>query len=138
SVESAADAVRAGAWAYLVKPCPTSDLLATVEQALLHVRSQAEKRELGRRAQVAEKLAAVGTLTAGLSHEIRNPLNAAGLQLQVLERRIGKLPKELQGPLQEPLVLVRDEIRRLEHILQDFLQFARPAQLVPKPVLISD
>jgi two-component system sensor histidine kinase HydH len=134
SVESAAAAVRAGAWAYLVKPCATAELLLTVEQALRHVRTQAEKRELARRAQVAEKLAAVGTLTAGLSHEIRNPLNGASLQLAVLERRVKKLEGGLQPPLLEPLMLVRDEIRRLDHILEDFLQFARPAPFTPHPV----
>jgi signal transduction histidine kinase len=134
SVESAAAAVRAGACAYLVKPCATPELLLTVGQALRQVRLHAEKRELARRAQTMEKLAAVGTLTAGLSHEIRNPLNAAGLQLTVLERRIRKLPGETQGAFMEPLTLVRDEIRRLDHILEDFLQFARPREFTPSPV----
>jgi two-component system, NtrC family, sensor histidine kinase HydH len=134
TVESAAAAVRAGAWAYLTKPCETSELLLTVEQALRQVRLHGEKRELARRAQVAEKLAAVGTLTAGLSHEIRNPLNAAALQLSVLERRVKRLTEEVRAPLLEPLTLVRDEIRRLDHILEDFLQFARPTQLEPQPV----
>ena len=137
SVESAAEAVRAGVCAYLIKPCATPELLLTIEQALRQVRLQAEKRELMRRAQVAEKLAAVGTLTAGLSHEIRNPLNAAALQLSVAERRVERLPTELQGPISEPLSLVRDEIRRLEHILQDFLQFARPIHFVPKTVELN-
>ncbi len=137
SVESAAESVRAGVWAYLIKPCAVPDLVATLDKAVRHVHSQLEKRQLARRAQVAEKLAAVGTLTAGLSHEIRNPLNAAALQLSVLERRVRKLAQEQQGPLLEPLTLVRDEIRRLEHILQDFLQFARPVQMVPKPVALG-
>lgn len=137
SVESAAEAVRAGIWAYLIKPCAVPDLLATLDKAVRHVQAQQEKRELARRAQVAEKLAAVGTLTAGLSHEIRNPLNAAGLQLSVLERRVRKLDPAHQGPLLDPLTLVRDEIRRLEHILQDFLQFARPLQLTVKPLVLS-
>lgn len=137
SVESAAEAVRAGVWAYLIKPCATPDLLATLDKAVRHVKSQAEKRELVRRAQVAEKLAAVGTLTAGLSHEIRNPLNAAALQLTVLERRLRKLDPVMQPPLLEPLTLVRDEIRRLEHILQDFLQFARPTPLHLQRVLLG-
>lgn len=134
TVESAAAAVRAGACAYLVKPCSMNELLWTMEQAMRHVRQLEEKRALSRRAQIAEKLAAVGTLTAGLSHEIRNPLNAASLQLQVLERRIRKLPQEQQPALVDPLVLVRDEIQRLEHILEDFLQFARPREFVPTPV----
>ncbi len=138
SVESAAAAVRAGVWAYLVKPCATPDLLATLDKALRHVRAQVEKRELSRRAQIAEKLATVGTLTAGLSHEIRNPLNAASLQLSVLERRLRKLPEPSQVGLLEPLTLVRDEIRRLEHILKDFLQFARPAPLNLHPLSLQE
>lgn len=134
SVESAAAAVRAGACAYLVKPCATPELLLTVGQAMQQVKLRREAKELARRAQVAEKLAAVGTLTAGLSHEIRNPLNAAGLQLSVLERRIGRLDPAQQTTLLEPLRLVRDEIRRLDHILEDFLQFARPRDFTPELV----
>ena len=134
TVESAVAAVRAGACAYLVKPCATHELLVTVEQAMRQVRLHGEKRDLSRRAQTAEKLAAVGTMTAGLSHEIRNPLNAAALQLSVLERRVHRLPKPEQAALLEPLTLVKDEIRRLDHILEDFLQFARPRELVPRPV----
>ena len=134
TLESAVAAVRAGACAYLVKPCATQELLVTVEQAMRQVRLHADKRELSRRAQMAEKLAAVGTMTAGLSHEIRNPLNAAALQLSVLERRIARMPEETQPPLLEPLTLVRDEIKRLDHILEDFLQFARPREFVARPV----
>jgi signal transduction histidine kinase len=134
TLESAVAAVRAGACAYLVKPCAPQDLLVAVEQAMRQVRLHAEKRELARRAQVSERLAAVGTMTAGLSHEIRNPLNAAALQLSGLERRLQRLPPGAQGPLLEPLTLVKDEIRRLDHVLEDFLQFARPREFVPRPV----
>jgi two-component system, NtrC family, sensor histidine kinase HydH len=134
TVEAAAAAVRAGAFAYLAKPCATPELLLTVEQARRQVQLHYEKQELGRRAQTAEKLAAVGTMTAGLSHEIRNPLNAAGLQLSVLERRIEKLPAQARPALLEPLTLVRDEIRRLDHMLEDFLQLARPRDLNAKPI----
>ena len=137
TMESALDAVRAGACAYLQKPVNPPELLMTLETAMRHVRLHSEKRELARRAAMAEKLAAVGTMTAGLSHEIRNPLNAAALQLTVLERRVGKLPRDEQGPLLQPLHLVRDEIRRLDHILEDFLQFARPREFYPKPVEVA-
>ncbi|WP_338866710.1 sensor histidine kinase [Myxococcus stipitatus] len=134
TLETAVAAVRAGACAYLMKPCAPRELLLTLEQAMRQVRLHAEKRELARRAQVTEKLAAVGTMTAGLSHEIRNPLNAAALQLSVLERRVRRLPDGQQGTLLEPLLLVRDEIRRLDHILEDFLQFARPREFRPGSV----
>jgi len=138
SLETAIAAVRAGAFAYLVKPCQTPELLLTIEQALLRVRLHQERRELARRTLVAEKLAAVGTMTAGLSHEIRNPLNAAGLQLVVLDRGIRKLPAEQQQMLLSPLGFVRDEIKRLEHLLEEFLQFARPRELVGKPVALAE
>lgn len=135
TVEAAAAAVRAGAFAYLSKPCATSDLLLTIEQANRHVKLQSDKQRLARRVQTAEKLAAVGTMTAGLSHEIRNPLNAAGLQLAVLERCIQKLESaETRQVLLKPLVLVRDEIRRLDHLLEDFLQLARPRDVGAQPV----
>jgi signal transduction histidine kinase len=120
-----------------MKPCAPNELLLTLEQAMRQVRLHEEKRELARRAQVTEKLAAVGTMTAGLSHEIRNPLNAAALQLSVLERRIRRLSEEQQPPLLDPLRLVRDEIRRLDHILEDFLQFARPREFRPEPVEVK-
>ncbi|MEO6953665.1 MAG: ATP-binding protein [Polyangia bacterium] len=142
TIESAAAAVRAGAWDYLVKPVAMRDLLFNVEQALRQVRLLTERRELARRAQVAEKLAAVGTLTAGLSHEIRNPLNAATLQLAVLRRRVMKLAEPERDSLLQPLQLVHDEIGRLGHLLDDFLAFARPhegaRERVALGVLVGD
>jgi signal transduction histidine kinase len=134
TLESAAAAVRAGAWAYLLKPCATAELLVTVEQAARQVELREDRRELERRAITAEKLAAIGRLTAGLSHEIKNPLNAAALQLEVLARRVKKLPDDVQPPLREPLHLVQDEIARLNRVLEEFLQFARPRQLQAAPV----
>jgi len=82
----------------------------------------------------AQRMTAVRTLTAGLSHEIRNPLNAASLQLAVLERRVRRQPSTEHVSLLEPLGLVREEIRRLDHLLEDFLQFARPRAMGQEPV----
>src|SRR5262249_26257346 len=100
TIESAVAAVRAGAWAYLMKPCAPPDLPGGVEQAGRKVEHLEERTELMRRARVAEKLAAIGTLTAGISHEIKNPLNAAALQLTLLERRVRRLPPDAQPALE--------------------------------------
>ena len=134
TMESAVAAVRAGAWAYLMKPCSTPDLLVAVEQAVRQIEHVEERRELMSRARIAEKLAAIGRLTAGLSHEVKNPLNAAALQLTVLERRVSRLPPEAQPELRGPLMLVKDEVARLNRIVEEFLAFARPRDLAPAPV----
>ena len=90
------------------------------------------EQEMLRRAMRAERLAAVGTLAAGLAHEVRNPLNSAALQLEVLERRLdrGETAAEALRPV---CVLVRDEIRRLERLVSDFLSFVHPRPLDLKP-----
>lgn len=95
------------------------------------------EQEMLRRTLRAERLAAVGTMAAGLAHEVRNPLNSAALQLQVLRRR---LAKGGTGPeaLDAIAVLVEDEIRRLEHLVTDFLSFARPRPLELKPTAIAE
>ena len=84
--------------------------------------------------QEAQRFTSVRLLTSGLSHEIRNPLNAASLQLAVLERRIRRMPISHQAESLQPLVLVQEEIRRLDHLLEDFLQFTRPAETERQPV----
>ncbi|MGB1699473.1 MAG: ATP-binding protein, partial [Nannocystaceae bacterium] len=90
-----------------------------------------ELANLERRTRLSEKLAAVGTLAAGLAHEIRNPLNAAELQLQLLGRRIGKLslPSDLSQKSDQAIDAVRVELGRLTRLVEDFLNFARPTQL---------
>ncbi|RMG99307.1 MAG: response regulator [Deltaproteobacteria bacterium] len=95
-----------------------------------------ELRAYQRRAALSEKLAAVGTLAAGLAHEIRNPLNAAHLQLQLLERRAAKTDPE--GRLADIARTVQGEIDRLSRLVDDFLRFARPAPLRPSPIDLSE
>lgn len=91
-----------------------------------------EESEMQRRTLRAERLAAVGTLAAGLAHEVRNPLNSATLQLQMMERKVLKgnvEPDAIRGTVQ----IVRGEIERLEHLVKDFLAFAKPQVVEPQP-----
>jgi PAS domain S-box-containing protein len=96
-----------------------------------------EQRELERRSRQNERLAAVGALAAGLAHEIRNPLNGAGLHLAVLERALRKSP-DVAASVREAMDVVRAEISRLSSLVTDFLQVARPRPLAPSLVDIND
>jgi signal transduction histidine kinase len=89
-----------------------------------------DRLELERRSANAQAMAAIGTLTTGLAHEIRNPLNAAKLQLELLQRRAKKgTDAELAARLVEPADLVRGELERLSKMLDEFLSLARPGAL---------
>jgi len=86
--------------------------------------------ELAVRTRRAERLAALGTMAAGLAHEIRNPLNAAVLQLSVAERRLGASTPAVEAKsAREALQLAEVEMRRLGGLVQDFLEFAKPHPL---------
>jgi len=94
-------------------------------------RDLTETRAMEERARQAEKLAAIGTLAAGLAHEIRNPLNGARLHVSFLERSIKK--KASEQDMLEATRVVADEITRLANLVTEFLDFARPKPLQLKP-----
>jgi PAS domain S-box-containing protein len=94
-----------------------------------------ERRALERRVAEAEALNAMAPLALGLAHEIRNPLNAAVLELHLLSRAIGRLPDgEQRDPMASRVRIVEDEIRRLERLLTEFLELARPRSPQREPV----
>jgi signal transduction histidine kinase len=88
-----------------------------------------DELEMQRRTSRAQRLAAVGTLAAGLAHEVRNPLNSANLQHQVLKRRLKKQQTEAAIEASD---LVASEIQRLDRLVSEFLAFARPRPLRAK------
>jgi PAS domain S-box-containing protein len=91
-----------------------------------------DSRAASRHSRQNEKLAALGTLAAGLAHEIRNPLNGAQLHVSFLQRALeAKLP---EPELIEAAGVVADEIKRLARLVSEFLDFARPSALAKERV----
>lgn len=90
-------------------------------------------RLLESRIRQMEKIEAVNKLAAGLAHEMKNPLAGIKASLQLSAR--GGLPEEDQQRLGQ--VIIRD-IARLDSLLKNFLNFARPSQAEPKSIVLSD
>jgi signal transduction histidine kinase len=86
----------------------------------------AKVREAERRARTAERMAVIGSMTAGLAHEIKNPLSTIGLNAQLLEEAIAELPldESLASRVRSRIKAMRREADRLRDILADFLAFA--------------
>jgi signal transduction histidine kinase len=90
----------------------------------------------------AEKMAVLGTFASGLAHEVRNPLNSMGLQLSILERRLARSATGSPGDVAETVGVIREEIKRLDSLVGDFLLFSRPNRmqygLVSLDALVDD
>ena len=82
------------------------------------LREQKAQEEQYRR---RDRLASLGALSAGVAHEIRNPLAGIGTSAQVLKRRLGA-----DDPRAQFLDLILEEVSRLDRIVTSLLQFARP------------
>jgi PAS domain S-box-containing protein len=95
---------------------------------ILQAQDVTEWLELERRVLVAEKLAALHTLSAGVAHELRNPLSAMDLNIHLLDEAL----KERGGFAQDVahyLQVLNAECRRLTGILDNFMTFARPGSV---------
>ncbi len=112
-------------------------VLATLV-AVVGARAQARRLvTLERRAQQAERLAELGTLTSGLAHEIKNPLSTMTLNLQLLKEQCD--PRDpASGRIINRLNTLEREAVRLRDILDDFLRYAGQIELDRQATNLND
>jgi PAS domain S-box-containing protein len=81
----------------------------------------------------SDKLAALGTLSAGVAHEVKNPLHALGLNLHLLQAELASAPPD-RNAVRVYIDVLRSELQRLDRIVENFLRFSRPSVPEIKPV----
>ena len=104
----------------------------------------------------SRKLVALGRLTAGIAHEVKNPLNAMMIHLELLRTKIRGMAREVapvggggislaearpssgaEAGALEHVEVIESEIRRLDEVVQGFLKFSRPEDLRLQPVRVT-
>lgn len=89
----------------------------------LHDLEMAE--EIESELELSRRMAAIGRLTSGVGHEVKNPINAIVVHLELLKSKIG----EENGQASRHLEVIDMEIRRLDRVVQTLVDFSRPVEL---------
>jgi PAS domain S-box-containing protein len=89
----------------------------------LHDLESAEKIES--ELELSRRMAAIGRLTSGVGHEVKNPINAIVVHLELLKSKLGAA----EGPATRHLEVIDTEIRRLDRVVQTLVDFSRPVEL---------
>jgi signal transduction histidine kinase len=91
---------------------------------LVTLRDVESLERIGSQLQVSERLAALGRVTAGVAHEVKNPLNSMRLWLEVLKSNMPVAPEP-----QQAVKMLDSEIERLDRAVKTFLNFTKPVEL---------
>jgi len=95
---------------------------------LLVQRDITEFKALEKKFYESQKLAAIGQLSAGIAHEVRNPLSSIKMSLQVLEKRMQPEGNDLKR-----FKIAQREVEHLETLVNDILMYSKPSDPVKKP-----
>ncbi len=82
------------------------------------------------------KLTALSRLSAGIAHEVKNPINATVIHLELLKQKLAS-PSADQAAIKEHLAVIGTQMRRLDEVVQGFLKFIRPEDLKLQAVSLS-
>jgi len=100
-------------------------------------RAEAQLRELQQVSQQRERLADIGAITAQIVHDLGNPLAGISMQAQLVLRRAARNADQPARSLLKPVELIFDEVRRLDALIKEFMDFSREQRLNLKPVHLA-
>jgi len=92
---------------------------------LVRLRDPEAQRQLGRELQTADRLAAISRVTSGVAHEVKNPLNAILLHVEVAKAKLARGDTEVAPQME----IIAGEILRLDRVVKTFLDFTKPVEL---------
>ena len=92
---------------------------------LIRLRDPEATRAIGRRLQTADRLSAISSLTKGVAHEVKNPLNAILMHVELARYKLSHGDYDLEPQMD----VISTEIVRLDRVVKTFLDFTRPVQL---------
>jgi len=92
--------------------------------ALLTIHDLESVREIETELEVSRRMASIGRLTAGVGHEVKNPINAIVVHLELLRNKV-----QMGGDALRHLDIIQSEIRRLDRVVQTLVDFSRPVEL---------
>ena len=93
--------------------------------ALVVMRDTESVRRIGDEIEMSRRLSAAGRLTRGVAHEVKNPINAIVLHLQLLQNKLSKQEPETRRHID----IIDSEIHRLDRVVQTLVDFTRPRDL---------
>lgn len=101
--------------------------LGLIENYTVVINDFTERKNLEEQAKRREKLSAMGELASGVAHEIRNPVNAIGMIAQRLNKEFS--PEKDAEEYNSILKVLKDEVTRVNKIITQFLNYARPLDI---------
>jgi len=104
---------------------PLRDEEGVLEGAILVVGDLTEVRELRETMELKERMSLLGEMSAGIAHELRNPMAVISGYSRLLASRLAGSDDEVRGAVDE----IRAEIAGMDRLIAEFMDFARPTEL---------